>query len=135
MSEKLTFRKKANPADIRRKKIYTPTECLVPKIENGFVIVHPEKRSSVRALEQKGFRLFKHNAEIKKEVKNVGPKPNAPKRVKEKSENALLTKEALKDLNVKELLNIAKSLKIIGRHKMKEDELIKAIMIARSESK
>ncbi len=131
---KLKLKKKLHISDKSRKKIYTPVECLVPTVEGGFVVVYPKKESSVRALQRKGFEVVKNPVEVKKETKKVGPKPNESIKIKDKTEKVLLTRDALKDLTVKELLSIAKSLKVIGRHKMKEDELIKAIMIARSES-
>ena len=136
----MKLRKKFKNSDKSRTKIYTPRECLVPTIEDGFVVVYPQKESSVRVLQRKGFEMVKPSVsepvavESVKKVEvaeKVGPVPNRKKKLDSKASTLVMTREALKSLTVKELLSIAKSLNIVGRHKMKEDGLIQAILIAK----
>jgi len=117
------YKKKAVGADRSRKKIYTPSECLIPKIENGFVFVHPKKRATVRILERKGFVQVEAAPVIKKAKAPAKPKPFVEKpKVKSK----------LYEKTVKELKKIAAELDIPGRSSMNEAELVSAIQKSRS---
>lgn len=138
----MKLKKKFQNSDKSRTKIYTPRECLIPTIKDGFVFVYPEKESSVRVLQRKGFEMVKPSVsepvavESVKKVEvaeKVGPVPNRKKKLDSKAASVVLTQEALKALTVKELLSIAKSLGVVGRHRMKEDDLIQAILIAKKD--
>lgn len=113
------YKKKAVGADRSRKKIYTPSECLIPKIEDGFIFVHPKKNSSVRILERKGF-VEVEAAPTVKQVKSAY-KPKA----------SFSSRSELFDKTVKELKKIAADLDISGRSSMNEAELVSAISKAR----
>ncbi len=118
-------------------RIYTPTECLVPAVEDGYIIVHPKKESSVYILKRKGFEVvgLSKSDVPKKVVKvNADSKPSAVAKKPSKTPKPLLTTGSLKLLTVKELIKIAREMKIVGRSTMREDELIDAI-IKNGESK
>lgn len=117
------YKKKACGADRSKKKIYTPSECLIPKFENGFVIVHPQKRNSVRPLELKGFQRVD---EVKKAKSTQKVKLVKTTKLEDASE-----KSELFEKSVKELRKIASKLDVDGRSSMKEAELVDAILEAK----
>ena len=134
-NSKITLKKKYHNTDKFKKKIHTPRECVIPTIKDGWVIVHPKKRSSVKALARMGFELVK---ETKRPAKRpsvmAGPIPGSLREKvedKKSEEKVPMNRKSLKALTVKELLDIAKGLEVVGRHKMREDELIDAILSAR----
>ena len=119
-----TLKKPVRSGDASRKKIYTPSECLVPEISGGFVFVHPKKSSTVRILERKGFVQVVDKPVVTK-VKPAAPESKVlpPK---------LTEREALLQKTVKDLSKIARNLDIPGRSKMNESELVDSIIAARS---
>jgi hypothetical protein len=96
------YKKKYVPSDRFKKKIYTPCECLIPTIEDGYVFVCPKKRASIRKLEKLGF-------------------------VEESSKPPKKAKSPLFSKTVKELRKMASELDISGRSTMSEAQLVEAI--------
>lgn len=104
--------------DRSRLRVHTPSEVVVPTIQDGVMRVEVQKSSTVRVLERRGWVIL------------PDPIPVPPPSVPESPTPVMSRQDELKGMNMKELRTTAKDLDIRGRSSMREDELIAAIMDA-----